>query len=182
MAWFRQRWWDPANDFGQVSVASILLGFYDMTCGGIRSATASFPLVQFGQSHLSNFCHSSTDWFKGNTYRKPWFLHFLPSNLMGMMGSPVSTFHNFPIIQVCEKTIMLTYSKSMTYIDTLEIFHRFSICFEHFGMTLIPSSKHTLMLWSEVLAQSLGPVRQFWQWLLWKDSKTIPENRKNVAE
>ena len=79
MAWFRQRWWDPANDFGQVSVASILLGFYDMTCGGIRSATASFPLVQFGQSHLSNFCQSSTDWFKGNTYRKPWFLHFLPS-------------------------------------------------------------------------------------------------------
>ena len=23
--------------------------------------------------HLSNFCHSSTDWFKGNIYRKPWF-------------------------------------------------------------------------------------------------------------
>ena len=87
-----------------------------------------------------------------NLHRKSMgvFYIFLPSNLMGMIRGlrfQLSiTFHNFPFIQVCEKTIMLTYSKSMTYIDTLEIFHRFSICFEHFGMTLIPTSKHTLML------------------------------------
>ena len=46
-----------------------------------EESAAQLPVFHWSnlKSHLSNFCHSSTDWFKGNIYRKPWFLHFLPS-------------------------------------------------------------------------------------------------------